>query len=84
MRIALCDSGPGFAEAMLPRLFIPFTSSKEVGLGLGLTICRSLLARCAGEIWLGSALDGGAMVVLEFAVAAPNLPMSHTYHDPLE
>ena len=66
VRIALCDSGPGFAEAILPSLFTPFTSSKEVGLGLGLTICRSLLARCDAGILLGSALGGGAMVVLEF------------------
>lgn len=64
--IAICDSGPGFDEAMLPKLFTPFTTSKAVGLGLGLTICRSLLERCHGQVWLGSALSGGAMVVLEF------------------
>ncbi|WP_429162586.1 ATP-binding protein [Aeromonas media] len=84
VRIALCDSGPGFAEAILPSLFTPFTSSKEVGLGLGLTICRSLLARCAGEIGLASALEGGAMVVLEFTVDPSALPMTSAYDDARE
>lgn len=65
-KIAIADSGAGFGEAILPRLFTPFTTSKEVGLGLGLTICRSLLARCHAGILLGSALTGGAMVILEF------------------
>jgi two-component system phosphoglycerate transport system sensor histidine kinase PgtB len=66
LKIGIADSGTGFGEAILPRLFTPFTTSKEVGLGLGLTICRSLLARCDAGILLGSALGGGAMVVLEF------------------
>ncbi|HHQ4732748.1 TPA: ATP-binding protein, partial [Aeromonas veronii] len=60
-------SGPGFGEAILPKLFTPFTTSKEVGLGLGLTICRSLLARCGADILLGSTLERGAMVIVEFA-----------------
>lgn len=66
LKIGIADSGAGFGEAILPRLFTPFTTSKEVGLGLGLTICRSLLARCDAGILLGSALGGGAMVILEF------------------
>lgn len=66
LKIAIADSGAGFGEAILPRLFTPFTTSKEVGLGLGLTISRSLLARCDAGILLGSALTGGAMVILEF------------------
>ncbi|MNC60063.1 Phosphoglycerate transport system sensor protein PgtB [compost metagenome] len=68
----------------MPSLFTPFTSSKEVGLGLGLTICRSLLARCAGEIGLASALEGGAMVVLEFTVDPSALPMTSAYDDARE
>lgn len=71
LRLAVVDSGTGFGEAILPRLFTPFTTSKEVGLGLGLTICRSLLARCGGEIMLGSALTGGAMVIVELAAVDP-------------
>ncbi|WP_421241301.1 ATP-binding protein [Aeromonas enteropelogenes] len=66
LKIGIADSGAGFGEAILPRLFTPFTTSKEVGLGLGLTICRSLLARCDAGILLGSDLGGGAMVILEF------------------
>ncbi len=67
LRIGIADSGPGFGEVILPKLFTPFTTSKEVGLGLGLTICRSLLARCGADILLGSTLERGAMVIVEFA-----------------
>lgn len=77
LRLAVVDSGAGFSEAILPRLFTPFTTSKEVGLGLGLTICRSLLARCEGEIMLGSALTGGAMVIMEFTLADPAGSVAH-------
>ncbi len=84
IRIALCDSGSGFGEEMLPRLFTPFTSSKEVGLGLGLTICRSLLARCGGGICLGSTLERGAMVVLEFTVDEARSLASDAAHDSWE
>ncbi|MFM4826329.1 ATP-binding protein [Aeromonas bivalvium] len=84
VRIALCDSGSGYGEEILPRLFTPFTSSKEVGLGLGLTICRSLLARCGGGISLGSTLERGAMVVLEFTVDEARSLASDAAHDSWE
>nr|WP_240034254.1 ATP-binding protein [Aeromonas dhakensis] len=77
LRLAVVDSGAGFGEAILPRLFTPFTTSKEVGLGLGLTICRSLLARCGGEIMLGSAVTGGAMVIVELAAVDPAGSIAH-------
>ncbi|MCG6489225.1 ATP-binding protein, partial [Vibrio parahaemolyticus] len=42
-RIAVEDSGVGFAHDVVGQLFTPFTSTKEVGLGLGLSICQSLI-----------------------------------------
>lgn len=69
IRCAISDNGPGFSAELLPRLFTPFTTSKEIGLGLGLSICRSLLEKCDGEISLASNLNRGAMVILEFNAA---------------
>ncbi|VTP76142.1 ATP-binding protein [Proteus vulgaris] len=64
--VGISDSGEGFNSAVLPKLFTPFTTTKDVGLGLGLSICRSIMQRFGYEIYLASALNGGAMVVLEF------------------
>ncbi|MBY8083870.1 HAMP domain-containing protein [Vibrio fluvialis] len=66
-RIAVEDSGAGFAHDVVGQLFTPFTSTKEVGLGLGLSICQSLIEKMNGNIYLASTLDKGAMVVLELA-----------------
>ena len=65
LRIAVSDSGNGFAADIIEKLFIPFTTTKDVGLGLGLSICRSIMTRFDGDIFLASDLQGGAMVVLE-------------------
>jgi len=64
-RIAISDSGAGFEHSVVGTLFKPFTTTKEVGLGLGLNICQSLITTMNGNIYLASNLDRGAMVVLE-------------------
>jgi len=66
--LACCDNGSGFDHEIINQLFTPFTTTKEVGLGLGLNICRSIMTRLNGTIQLASTLDGGAMIVLEFQV----------------
>jgi two-component system phosphoglycerate transport system sensor histidine kinase PgtB len=63
--IGLEDSGTGFNTAIIAQLFTPFITTKEVGLGLGLNICRSLLHRMQGEIYLASTLQGGGLVIIE-------------------
>lgn len=65
LRIAVSDTGNGFDAEIIKKLFIPFTTTKDVGLGLGLSICRSIMNRLGGNIFLASTIEGGAMVVLE-------------------
>ena len=48
--VSVRDSGPGIAEADGARLFEPFFSTKADGMGLGLPICRSIIARHGGRI----------------------------------
>ncbi|MDW2138620.1 ATP-binding protein, partial [Vibrio sp. 2128(2023)] len=50
---------------IVQRIFQPFVSTKEVGLGLGMNICKSLIEKHKGSIYLASSLEKGAMVVLE-------------------
>jgi two-component system sensor histidine kinase HydH len=60
-RVRLHDTGPGIAGPVLARLFEPFVSGKETGLGLGLSICRRLLEAHGGSITGENAPDGGAV-----------------------
>jgi len=44
LEMVVADSGPGISEEIRPRLFQPFQSTKSSGFGLGLAICRDILA----------------------------------------
>jgi two-component system, NtrC family, sensor histidine kinase HydH len=55
------DDGPGVAAEVQKRLFEPFVSTKETGLGLGLSICRRLVEGHGGAIRGGNAPEGGAL-----------------------
>lgn len=48
--IEIEDSGPGISEEMLPRLFIPLTTTKEKGTGLGLSTCKNIIKQHKGSI----------------------------------
>ena len=66
LNVFIGDNGPGWPEALLPSLLKPFTTSKEVGLGIGLSICVSLMEQMKGELWLASTMTRNACVVLQF------------------
>jgi PAS domain S-box-containing protein len=54
------DSGPGFAPAALERVFEAFYSTKPGGLGMGLSICRSIIEAHGGRLWASANLPRGA------------------------
>jgi PAS domain S-box-containing protein len=64
------DSGPGFAPGALERLFEAFYSTKSGGLGLGLSVCRSIIEAHNGRLWASPNLPRGAM----FGFIAPANP----------
>jgi two-component system, NtrC family, sensor histidine kinase HydH len=55
------DDGPGVAAEVQKRLFEPFVSTKQTGLGLGLSICRRLVEAHGGAIQGGAGPEGGAL-----------------------
>ncbi len=67
------DSGKGLSETDLKRLFEPFYTTKPsgVGLGLGLAICRDLVAEFKGDLVAHNHPDGGACFVFTVPVSPP-------------
>ena len=65
VRVTVCDTGPGVAGDQLERVFEPFVTSKTQGLGLGLAVCRSIVAAHEGRLWAENNPDGGASFCFE-------------------
>ncbi|MNI41328.1 Sensor protein FixL [compost metagenome] len=57
--VEVADQGAGIAPEVLPSLFTPFFTTKEQGLGMGLSICRSIITFHDGQIWATSAAGRG-------------------------
>ncbi len=61
IEIQVRDTGPGIVPRVRERLFEPFVSTKETGVGLGLSICKRLVEAHGGTIRGDNAPEGGAM-----------------------
>lgn len=59
VRVSVADTGSGVAPQIAPRLFSPFFTTKPRGLGLGLSICRSVIEMHGGRIWHEARAEGG-------------------------
>ncbi len=71
--VSVRDSGPGFPLDRVANPFLPLSSTKKEGLGVGLSLCRSLIEANGGSIWL-DANTPGAAVHFTLPVAPSALP----------
>ena len=65
--IRVDDSGPGIGAGLTQRLFEPFVTSKISGMGLGLSLSRTLLRHLGGDLWSEPGRLGGASFVIRLA-----------------
>ena len=64
--VAIRDSGPALTPASLERVFDAFYTTKPDGLGMGLSICRSIIEAHGGQLWASVNVPRGA--VFQFTV----------------
>lgn len=60
MEVAVADTGPGLSEDVANQLFQPFVTTKPTGMGIGLSISRTIIESHGGRIWAERNADGGA------------------------
>jgi nitrogen fixation negative regulator NifL len=68
--VVIGDSGPGVDKEILPHLFEPFVTSKEYGLGLGLSICYEIIEKHGGQITVESKTGRGTSFTVWLPIIA--------------
>ena len=59
--VTVLDTGGGLQEPVASQLFQPFLTTKANGLGVGLSICRTIIEAHGGRIWATPNPDGGTI-----------------------
>jgi len=81
--LSVTDTGAGVSAEALERLFEPFFTSKPYGLGMGLSISRSIIEAHRGRIWVERPADGGRGITVRFTLPlnAPKPAREGATHD---
>lgn len=59
--VSVADTGPGLSKEVATSLFQPFITTKAQGLGIGLSICRTIIESHGGRLWMEPNADGGTI-----------------------
>ncbi len=69
VQVSVADSGAGLAPEVRANLFQPFVTTKQKGMGLGLSICRTIVEAHGGKIWVDERPGGGT--IFRFTLRVP-------------
>jgi signal transduction histidine kinase len=72
--IAVEDSGPGIEPTNINRIFDAFFTTKPQGMGMGLSICRSIIESHGGQLWASARQPSGSI----FYVKLPGTPLRNS------
>lgn len=67
--VSISDSGPGISEEKLNDIFDPFFTTKKQGMGVGLSIARTIVQAHGGRIWAENQIGGGAVFCLRLPLS---------------
>src|SRR5690242_20513904 len=65
VRVSIEDTGTGIDPSNIDRVFKPFFTTKTNGMGMGLVICRSIIEKHDGRIWVSPGVNGGSIFQFE-------------------
>jgi two-component system, LuxR family, sensor kinase FixL len=71
VEVTVSDTGPGLAPVVVANLFQPFVTTKPKGMGLGLSICRSIIDAHGGRLWASANPNGGITFHFTVETARP-------------
>jgi two-component system sensor kinase FixL len=69
VQISVIDNGPGLPDEVQAKLFQPFVSTKKTGMGVGLSICHSIVTAHNGHLWAEPNPDGGTVFFMRLPTA---------------
>ncbi len=78
IEVAVCDTGPGLPDEVAKQLFQPFVTTKPDGMGVGLSICRSIIDEHGGRLWTTPNPGGGTI----FCFTLPVISDTDKSHEP--
>jgi two-component system, LuxR family, sensor kinase FixL len=70
VQIDVADTGPGIAPEIAKQLFQPFVTTKRHGMGVGLSISRTIIESHGGHLWAQARAGGGTIFHLTLKTTA--------------